>query len=143
MNGPLPINEEIEIPSSDLTWSFSRSGGPGGQHVNTTDSRARLHFELSSCEVLYQAVKDRLRNAHPNWCTTQGDMVLASDAYRSRHRNVEDVRKRLTDAIRAALVPPKRRKKTKPSRSAKKKRMESKRARGQLKQSRRRPGRDD
>jgi len=144
MRGALPINEHLEIPASDLSWSFSRSGGPGGQHVNTTDTRARLHFALSTCEVLHGAAKRRLREAHPSWETTSGDLVISSDAYRSRQRNVDQVRERLAAAIRAALVPPRQRKKTRPTRASRRQRVKDKRSRGKLKQSRRRPtGNDD
>ena len=136
MPGPIPIRPGLEIPESDLTWSFSRSGGPGGQHVNTTDTRARLHFALTTCAVLTNPQKNRLREAHPSWINTDGDVVISSGENRSRLRNIEIVEQRLADAVRACLNPPKRRKKTRPSRAAKKRRLDSKKKRGQVKKNR-------
>ena len=143
MPGPIPIRPGLEIPESDLSWSYSRSGGPGGQHVNTTDTRARLHFALTSCDVLSNPVKNRLRDAHASWVTTEGDIVISSSEYRSRLRNVEGIEKRLADAIRDALVPPRPRRKTKPSRAAKRRRLDAKKKRGQVKQGRKRVRHDD
>jgi len=136
MNEPLPIREGVEIPASDLSYSFSRSGGPGGQHVNTTDTRVRLKFTLRQCSALPQGVKTRLRAAHPGWITTDGALVLTADGYRSRHRNIEDVRERLAKAIRAVWTPPKRRKKTRPSRGSVRRRLDGKKRRGAVKKGR-------
>lgn len=133
---PLVVAPGVEIPASDLEWEFSRSGGPGGQAVNTTDSRARLHFKLSTCAALTPGARRRLREAHPSWTTTTGDMTLTGDEHRSRHQNVEAVRARLADAIRAALVPPKPRVPTRPSRSSQKARVQAKKARGTVKSGR-------
>lgn len=143
MPGSIVIQPGLEIPESDLNWSYSRSGGPGGQHVNTTDTRARVHFALTTSDALTGPVKRRLREQNPSWVNSEGDLVISSGESRSRLRNVEIVEERLADAVRAALKPPKRRKKTRPSRAAKKRRLESKKRRGQLKASRKRPRRDD
>ena len=132
-NRPLPITDRIQIPNGDLSWSYARSGGSGGQHVNTTDTRARLHFSLSRCEVLHPAVKERLRAAHPSWITSDGDVVLTSDSYRSRQRNIDDVRTRLADAIRSVLRPPKPRRPTRPTRSSQRRRVDKKKQRGRVK----------
>jgi ribosome-associated protein len=138
----LTISDTIEIPNADLRWSYARAGGAGGQHVNTTDTRARLHFALTTCRVLNGGVKQRLRQAHPGWCTSDGNIVLSGDGNRSRHRNIDDVRRRLTDAIRAVLQPPRRRRPTRPSRSQVRKRLDSKKARGKVKANRRKPSED-
>lgn len=136
MPDDLPIQEGVVVPGDDLTWSFSRSGGPGGQHVNTTDSRARLHFALADCAALTPAVKDRLRALRPRWATEDGNMVLSSDRHRSRHRNIEDARERLAEAVREALVVQAPRKKSRPSRASQRRRVEGKKRRGQRKQMR-------
>jgi len=136
MNDPLPIREGVEIPASDLSYSFSRSGGPGGQHVNTTDTRVRLRFALDRCSAIPAGVKARLREQHPGWLTTDGELVLTADSYRSRHRNIESARERLAQAIQAVWVPPKRRKKTRPSRGAVKRRLDAKKRRGSIKKNR-------
>ncbi|MFT4622461.1 MAG: ribosome-associated protein [Myxococcota bacterium] len=133
MSTDLPITDRLIVPSADLAWQFSRAGGPGGQHVNTTESRAQLRFALEECQVLSAPVKARLRQANPQWCTDDGDMVIASGGERSRLRNIEEVRRRLKVAIREALTPPKRRRATRPSRRSKERRLESKKQRGQVK----------
>lgn len=143
MPGPLPIFPDLEIPAADLDWSFSRSGGPGGQHVNTTDTRARVHFALGRCAVLGPAVKQRLRDAHPGWVNADGDVVVSSDEHRSQLRNTEEVERRLAEAIRAAMRPPRVRRATKPTRASKAKRLDEKKARGAVKSGRRSPGSDD
>lgn len=142
-NRPLPIRDRLEIPASDLTWSYARSGGAGGQHVNTTDSRARCHFALRQCSVLSRSVKERLRAAHPAWCTNEGDLVLTSDQHRSRLRNIDAVRDRLAEAIRAALTPPRPRRPTRPTRSSQRRRVDKKKQRSKVKANRGRVRHDD
>lgn len=136
MDGDLLITEDLAIPASDLSWSFSRSGGPGGQHVNTTDTRVRLRFALASSSALSSGVKSRLRAACRQWLTQEGDLVLTCDVHRSQHRNVEEARARLADAIRAALTPPTPRRPTRPSRSSQKRRVQGKKQRGEVKRAR-------
>ena len=139
----LQINDRLVIPAADLSWQFSRSGGPGGQHVNTTESRVQLRFALGRSSVLSPPVKRRLRQARPRWCTDEGDLLIACAAHRSRHRNQEEARSRLASAIRAALVRPKSRRATKPSRASKERRLKSKKQRGSVKAKRGRVSRDD
>ena len=136
MNEPLPITRSITIPAAELEFEFSRSGGPGGQHVNTTDTRVRLRFALDHSSVLTDAVKQRLKSAHPSWVTAEGELIITADGHRSRHRNIEDTRARLAEAIRTALVPPKKRKKTRPSRRAMQRRLDAKKRRSQVKEGR-------
>lgn len=143
MPGSIRIHSNLEIPASDLEWSWARSSGPGGQHVNTSETKAVLRFALSTCAVLREPVKERLRDAHGQWVNSDGDMVLASDTHRSRHMNIQAVEDRLANAIREALTPPKRRKKTRPSRSARRKRLNNKKQRGELKKLRKSPKRYD
>lgn len=143
MADPLPITESLEIPGTDLDLTFSRSGGPGGQHANTADTRAQLRFALGACEVLDEGVKQRLRDANPTWVVGDGDLLLASDAHRSQHRNVQEVRDRLAEAIRAALVPPRRRRRTRPTRASKERRLKAKKGRGFVKRLRGRVRRDE
>lgn len=142
MKGPLVITDEVCIPAADLTYEYSRAGGPGGQHVNTTDSRVRLRFHLSRTTALSPAVKQRLRQARPAWCTDDGDIAITSDRMRSQHRNVEECRERLAEAIVMALVPPTQRRPTRPSGGAKRRRLEAKKQRGKLKSTRKKVDRD-
>ena len=124
---PLYITETLVIPAHDLTFEYSRSGGPGGQHVNKTETRVRLRFALKQCEALSEAVKTRLIAQHGAQFTRQGELILACGRFRSRHRNENEVRVRLAQLIRDALKPPVPRKKTRVSKNAKRKRVESKR----------------
>jgi ribosome-associated protein len=129
----LPVDDRVTIPGDELSLQFSRSGGPGGQHVNTTDTRARLRWAMAASTVISGAAKGRLAEAHPSWVTNDGDVVITSDSHRSRHRNVDECRERLAQAVHSALRPPRKRRATKPSRSAKKKRLQSKKRRGDTK----------
>lgn len=133
MNDDLPIDERVVLASAEMELSFSRSGGPGGQHVNTTDTRARLRWRMGESTAISGAAKQRLADAHPSWVTADGDVVITSDEHRSRHRNVEAVRARLQGAVYQALRPPRPRRKTQPSRSSQKRRMEAKKQRGATK----------
>ena len=136
MMDALHITPRLVIPASDFRASTSRSGGAGGQHVNTTDTRVRVWFELSSCAVLRPEVKQRIRDAHPGKLTDSGQLVLTCGSFRSQHRNLEEVRTRLTELIRAALVRPKVRRATKPSRASQRRRVDAKKRRSQIKSGR-------
>ena len=133
MADALPVNDWLEIPAGDLDVTVARSGGPGGQAVNTTDSRVRLRFALAETAALTESVKARLRDQRKSWLTVDGDLLLTSDVHRSQRMNLDEVRERLVDAIRVALVPPKTRRKTKPSKGAQKRRRESKERRKAVK----------
>ena len=133
---PLFIQPGILIPSSNFSFEFSRAGGPGGQHVNTTDTRVRLRFALERCDALHGSVKRRLMQAHPSAVTNAGELILTCDQYRSRHRNIEVVRERLIEWIVAALKPPKKRRPTKPTKASKRRRLDSKKKRGDIKKKR-------
>jgi ribosome-associated protein len=140
----LPVSGRIIVPESDLVIERTRASGPGGQHVNTTDSRVRLRFDLRGTAVLNQAVKNRIRAAHPSKLTSEGELLVVAAAHRSQHRNIEDARSRLVQIIRAALTPPKKRRPTRPTRASKERRLDSKKRRSAVKKGRGKPpGRDD
>jgi ribosome-associated protein len=132
----LAVTDAVVIPGAEIELEFARSSGPGGQHVNTTDTRVRLRWLLSKSSVLWASARDRLVEAHPAWITRDGDLVLTSDRYRSRQRNIADATERLADAVRAALVPPKRRVATRPTRSSVARRVDDKKQRGETKRGR-------
>lgn len=132
----LPINHRIVIPSTELTVSVSRSGGPGGQHVNTTDTRVRLTFALASSRSIAPAVKQRLREQNKRWATADGDLHITCDETRSQGANLERARQRLADAIRAALMPPKVRKLTRATKASQRRRVDAKKRRAQTKKGR-------
>ncbi len=138
MSDSIEVGPGLVIPPSELNWEFSRSGGPGGQHVNTTDTRARLRFALEETSILGPGVKRRLRERHPGWITQSGDLVITSDEHRSRGQNTAACIERLTEAIREALVPPRPRRRTAPTRASAQRRFATKKARGSVKSTRRR-----
>jgi ribosome-associated protein len=133
MADPLPISDRITIPASDLEISYARSGGPGGQHVNTTDTRVRLRFALSTTSALRDDVKARLRVRARAWLTQEGDLVLTCDSTRSRLQNLDEARGRLADAIRASLTAPKIRRPTRPTGGSHQRRLTGKRVRKEVK----------
>ena len=129
----------IEIPDSELSWRFSRSSGPGGQSVNTTDSRAELTFDVAGSPSIPEHLKNRAlgRLAHR---LVDGALTIAASEYRSQHRNREAARARLVEVLTEALAPPApKRRPTKPSRRAKERRLAGKKRRGQVKTLRRKP----
>ena len=138
----LRINERLVVPSSDLVVELSRSGGAGGQHVNKTESRVRLRFDLDGCSALWPGVKERIRKTYPSQITADGELLVVCSTHRSQHRNLEEARERLTEIIKQALHVQKKRKATKPTRASKERRLEGKRQRASVKKGRKkyRPG---
>jgi ribosome-associated protein len=140
----LQITDTIAIPDDELEWSFARSGGPGGQNVNKVASKAVLRWKAAGTSAaIPPAARDRMRAAFPSRFTTEGDAVVQSQKYRDQERNREDCLLKLVEMVRAALVEPKARKKTKPSKGAQKRRLADKRRVSAKKQSRRVSGHDD
>ncbi len=129
----LPINERIVIPGWDLVVETMRSGGAGGQHVNTTDSAVRLRFQLASCQALSSPVKRRLAALRPGDVTADGELLIHADRSRSQHDNLADARERLVELVRRALVPPKPRVATKPTKASQRRRVEGKKRRSEVK----------
>jgi len=136
MAADIIINERITVPAAELSYTASRSSGPGGQHVNTSDTRIQVRWNLEQSEAFGESQKNRLRRALQSRLTESGDLILASDSHRSQRRNREDVTLRLAAIIRANLIPPKPRKRTKPTRASKERRLEDKRRRSRLKKGR-------
>src|SRR5690348_3131842 len=129
----------LEIPDHELSWRFSRSSGPGGQSVNTTDSRVELSFDVERSTALPDHLRDR---ALARLCgrLSGGVLTIAASEYRSQHRNREAAVARLAAVLTDALAPPpKTRKKRRPSRAAQERRLAGKRRRSETKALRRRP----
>lgn len=119
-----------------MTWRFSRSSGPGGQHVNTTDTRVELSWSLDDTTALTDDEKSlaakQLRSR-----LVDGTITVVSSRYRSQHRNRETARVRLEELVSQALVPPRPRRPTRPTRASVERRLDAKKRRGDVKRSRR------
>eukprot|EP01037_Dinobryon_pediforme_P034386 gene34386-40273_t len=129
----IPITRSISIDSDELQESFTRAGGPGGQHVNTTDSAVLLRFDVGASPSLPDAVKNRLAVLAGSRLSREGVLVLRSEGARSQLLNRQEVRERLIELIREATIVPRRRRPTKPSRAAKAKRLDGKTKRSTVK----------
>ena len=138
----LPLSPSLLIPDEELEWKFIRSSGPGGQNVNKVASAAQLKFLLTRNTSLPAAAKTRLRRLAGQKLTDDGDIVFKSMSERSQEQNRRAALERLETLIRAALIEPKIRKKTRPTRGSQERRIESKKRRGASKRERRGPAWD-
>ncbi|MES2096867.1 MAG: alternative ribosome rescue aminoacyl-tRNA hydrolase ArfB [Pseudomonadota bacterium] len=129
----IPVTRSISIDSDELDESFTRSGGAGGQHVNTTDSAVILRFDVASSPNLPEAVKLRLATLAGSRLTNDGVLVLRSEGARSQMINRQEVRERLLELIREATIVPKKRRPTRPSKAAKARRVDAKKGRSTVK----------
>jgi ribosome-associated protein len=137
------ITDTLHIDETLIEERFIRAAGPGGQHVNTTDSAVQLRFDLAGCAALDAGARQRLARLAGSRLTKEGVIVLRADASRSRERNRAEARERLRAMIERALTPPKPRKKSRPSKAAIRRVKESKTRRSALKASRKKPGRGE
>ncbi|MCU1586636.1 MAG: aminoacyl-tRNA hydrolase [Frankiales bacterium] len=137
MTGPLQVLPGLVVPEAELSWRFSRSSGPGGQHVNTTDSRAELSVDIST------AIPEHLRErALTNLAgrLTDGVLTVAASEHRSQLQNRQAAAERMAALLREAVAPPPApRRATKPTKGSKERRLQVKRQRSDLKRSRRSP----
>ena len=139
---PLVVNPSLSIPDEALEERFVRASGPGGQNVNKVSTAVQLRFDPArsglSGEVCY-----RLRALAGSRVTDEGTIVVDARAHRTQSQNREDARERLADLIRRALVRPKRRHKTRPTRASQERRIGVKKRRGDVKRGRGRGFDDD
>lgn len=142
MEDALVVDERLAIPRSELTYRASRSGGPGGQHVNTSSTRIELLWDFARSRVLDDAARARLAEKLAARLDADGNVRVVASDRRSQQQNRVAAEERLADLVRRALMIPKARKKTKPSRAAREKRLAEKRHRAERKRHRR-PGSDD
>lgn len=129
----LHITDNVAIQDWELSESFMRASGPGGQNVNKVSSAVELRFEAATSPSLTVPVKNRLRRLAGRRWTNEGALVIQCDETRSQGRNREIARDRLKDLIQAALKPPKRRIATRPTLGSKKRRLKAKKTRGEIK----------
>ena len=128
--------DAIEIPEDELTERFVRAAGPGGQNVNKVASAVELRFDVVNSRALPEPVRARLLARRDRRLTSDGVLVIQANRFRDQAKNRDDARARLAELIRAATHVPKRRIATKPTRASKERRIESKKNRSTIKQTR-------
>lgn len=133
---PLVVSPNIAIPDEQLEWKFIRSSGPGGQNVNKVASAVQLRFLLPLNTSLPVSVRNRLRKLAGQRLVDDGSILLSARSERSQEQNRSAALERLAGLIRAAMVEPKIRKKTRPTRASKERRIESKKRRAGTKRQR-------
>ena len=138
----LRITATLFIPLSELEVSFVRSSGPGGQHVNKTSTQVELRFDLAKSPSLREDDRRWLLSRLGGKVDSEGVLQITSQEYRSQLRNRVDATEKLVEMLREALIRPKKRRATKPTKSAKEKRLTSKKIHGERK-AQRRGGRND
>lgn len=131
-----------EIPISEIEFTYARSSGPGGQNVNKVNSKAVLRWNVAASAALTGELRQRVLARLGERLTAGGDLVIASDRFRDQGRNREDCLEKLRALLEAAARVPKRRKRTQPTFSSKKRNLEAKRRHSEKKRFRR-SGRDD
>lgn len=138
----LPIRPGVAVPRHELTYRATRSGGPGGQHVNTSSTRVELTWDLAGSKALSEELRARAMTRLATRLDGQGVLRLVSDRTRSQFLNKEDVTERFVEVLRAALTLPKARRATKVSKAAKARRLDAKKRHGAKKADRRRRDHD-
>ncbi|CAN5626971.1 alternative ribosome rescue aminoacyl-tRNA hydrolase ArfB [soil metagenome] len=132
----LTVNDDLFIPRAELSYRASRSGGPGGQHVNTSSTRVELVWNVVDSPSLTDAQKSRIQEKLANRINAAGELLIAEGGSRSQHQNREAVTDRLCELLEEALHVPKPRRKTRPPRASREKRLQSKKRRSEIKKMR-------
>jgi len=140
----LVVNDALRIPAKEISLSFARSAGPGGQNVNKVNSKAILRWDVLRSTSLPPAVKTRFLQRFSNRVNQQGELVLNSDCHREQSRNLSACYDLLRKLILSVSTPPRPRVRTRPTRSSVERRLQSKQQRSKRKQMRRnKPGNED
>ncbi|MCA9050225.1 MAG: aminoacyl-tRNA hydrolase [Planctomycetaceae bacterium] len=138
----LEVDSQIQIPETEFTFTFARSGGPGGQNVNKVNSKAVMHWDVVHSPSLPEGVRERFLQKYRNRLTKEGLLVLQSQRTRDQTKNVLDCLNRLRELILKVAAPPTQRRPTRPSRGAQQRRIQAKKQVSEKKRSRRPPKSD-
>jgi ribosome-associated protein len=123
---PLPVTAQLAIPDGELSLSFVRSSGPGGQNVNKVATAVQLRFDLAGSAALSPEVKTRLAALGGRRVTLDGALLIVARNHRTQGENRREAEQRLADLIRRSLTPPKPRRPTAPTRASRERRLEAK-----------------
>ena len=133
----LVVDQQLAIPRFELSFRASRAGGPGGQHVNTSSTRVELLWNVGRSSALSAEQRSRLQEKLAGRLDADGNLRVVASAFRSQTRNREDAESRLAALVRHALMVPKPRKRTRPTRAAVQSRLEEKKKTSEKKRIRR------
>ncbi len=139
----LEIAPGVSLRDEDLKVEYSRSSGPGGQHVNRTESRVTLRFPLLDCASIGPRLRERLRSRLSHRLTKEGEILISVERHRQRLQNLREARSRLVDLLSKAAKEPKKRRKTQPTAASRKRRQRMKQALSGKKKERRFKGDED
>jgi ribosome-associated protein len=143
MKNDVPVKNGIVIPGYELEITTSRAGGPGGQHVNKTDTRITVRWNVKNTSALSEEQKERVMQNLQARLTSDGDLIIHNSASRSQQQNRENALEQLAIAVRKGLYVPKKRMATRVSKAAKEARLQSKTARSTIKKMRSKKNYDD
>lgn len=136
----IELRHDVTVPETELEFRAARSGGPGGQSVNTTSSKVELRWSVRDTVALTEAQRERVLRRLASRLTNDGVLVLEGSEHRSQHRNRAAVLARFRTLVGEALEPPRPRTRTRPTRASKERRLQAKREQSDTKRLRRPPG---